>query len=70
MGKRVIFGVGKLLEIDVGCGCTLMLYPSELRQGLAVEYWERGLKRGKAIRRRRLQTERERKLTEKGVSYG
>jgi len=61
-GEKQAEALSKLLEIPIGRGCTLMLYPSELRQGLAQEYWEKGLRRGKTVRRRRLQRERERKL--------
>jgi len=50
----------KLLEIPVGRGCVLMLYPSELRQGLSMEYWEKGLRRGERIMRYRQQQKRQR----------
>jgi len=42
-------------------GCDLCLYSGELRRGLLPEMWERGLKRGKAIRRAKAYDERMRK---------
>lgn len=43
----------KLIEVPVGRGCYYMLYPGEIRKHLPDELLEKGLKRGKAIRRRR-----------------
>jgi hypothetical protein len=54
--------LGKLLEIELTRVCMLMLYDTELMSALPEDMLARGLKRGKAIKRRRLQRERERKV--------
>lgn len=53
--------LSELIEIPLkGTGCTLMLYDYELRRGLAQEYWEKRLRRGKRLMRYRQQQKRQR----------
>lgn len=53
--------VSRLLEIKLTGGCVLMLYDTELMAGLPEDMLARGLKRGKAIQRRRTFQKREKK---------
>jgi hypothetical protein len=59
--------VSKLLEIKLTGGCVLMLYDTELMDALPEDVLTMGLRRGKAIKRRRLQRERERKVVKSGL---
>ena len=45
--------MSKLLEIELSRGCKLMLYDTELMDSLPEDVLAMGLKRGKAIQRRR-----------------
>ena len=60
--------MSKLLEIELTKGCKLMLYDTELMSALPEDVLTMGLKRGKAIRRKRTfdMREKQRKCQEFG----
>ena len=59
-------GAGRLIEIQISKGCILVLTDVELMRELPPELLARGLKRGKAIRRRRVFDDRERQKGQVG----
>jgi len=64
--RTCLLSWSKLLEINIGRGCVLMLYDTELMSALPEDVLTMGLRRGKAIQRRRTFRERERKRAKHG----
>ncbi len=59
-----------IIEIPMSKSCVLMLYDSEIIRELPADLLARGLKRGKAIRRRRVFIARERQKDSKSDADG